>query len=90
MLDEADIIFVYDYCHYIHWLGFVHSMSPEEEEPTRGPGDPLVAVYNEMLKMPEWKKFDGGHFVFYDSHPGFYQGSYLLKPQPVFCEISMN
>lgn len=73
-LDEADIIYVYDYCHYTYWLGFVHGLHYKPSENNTGPGDDLVASYTEMMKLPQWKKSDGGLFALYDPHPGFFQG----------------
>ena len=74
VLEEADIIFVYDYCHYIHWLGYAHGLREDEFDIQEGPGDILLALYSEMMKMPVWKKFNGGQFALYDPHPGFFQG----------------
>ena len=70
-LDTADIIFINDYCHYIRWLGFLHAYGNEQQH---GPGDDLIAIYVEMMRLPSWKKSEGAHFAFYDAHPGFYQG----------------
>ena len=73
-LNEADIIYVYDYCHYIHWLGHAHGLTGKEWEIETGPGDRLVALYKAMMKLPLWQRSQGGNFAFYDPHPGFFQG----------------
>ena len=40
-LDAADVVFVYDYCYYITWLGFVHEKGRDIQET---PGDDLLAA----------------------------------------------
>jgi len=100
-LEEADVIFVYDYCHYIVWLGHAHAYgSGERDEP--GPGDHLTANYVEMMKLPTWKKTDGSQFTFYETqglpmvHPAFMaktvfmMGRALLEDLNIPCLMIAN
>lgn len=40
-MDQADLVFVYDYCYYIWWLGSVHSLGGQVEAEA---GEYLVKV----------------------------------------------
>ena len=70
-LNTADLVFVNDYCYYIHWLSNVHDYGDK--------GKTLHAfalnlAYARLLQHPRWKVNQGKDFIFYDSHPGFRGG----------------
>ena len=67
-INNADIVFVDDYCHYHHWLGHLHQ---HDRRYDNTPGDALEAAYNELIGLPRWQRAGGTDFVFFDSHPGF-------------------
>ena len=83
-LEAADIVYVYDYCYYIAWLGDVHSYGREHED---GPGDHLFSAYTAMMQLPIWKKYGGGNFAFYDPHPGFMAGKHPIILIPMKHQI---
>ena len=43
-IDAADIVYVYDYCYYTWWLGFVHSNGRVQRDDAT-PGDHLLKGY---------------------------------------------
>ena len=72
-VEEADIIFVADYCYYIKWLAHMHTLGAVPDD-GQGPGDVLVELYDRMLASPRWQRHWGSGYAFFDGHSGFQTG----------------
>ena len=48
-IEQAQAVYVYDYCYYIWWLATLHSRGGDMKE---SPGDYLIRVWS-MLQMHE-------------------------------------
>ena len=73
-LEEADIVYVDDYCYYSKWLAHVHTVLTVRSDFDNTPGDVLVALYDKMLATPRWQRNWGADYVFFDGHSGFQFG----------------
>ena len=49
------------------------------------PGDHLVPAYKKLMQTPRWLQNGGADFVFFDGHPGFYEGSAKHHIWPLRC-----
>ena len=76
--EEADIVFVDDYCLYTKWLADVHSVG--RDRPTLA-GQALDLAYDLLLASPRWRRNFGADFALYDAHPGYRAGhaSHLVQ-----------
>eukprot|EP00884_Botryococcus_braunii_P010828 jgi/Botrbrau1/19747/Bobra.0902s0001.1 len=76
--NQADIIFVYDYCYLMwalsedhakyHWWTRRNLAYAGKQE---NPGKPLMAAYQLMMEMLPWQRTNGSQYVFFQPHSGF-------------------
>ncbi|CAL8469167.1 g8708 [Coccomyxa elongata] len=74
-IDEADVVYVYDYC-YLMWILSDHHAREhwwlrDNYTPDRKTGSHLLAAYRAIMELPRWQRSGGRDFVFYHSHSGF-------------------
>jgi hypothetical protein len=65
-INQADLVFVYDYCYWMRGLASVHSGHSASE-----PSTTLLKLTERVFKLPRWQLHGGADFVFYQPHPGF-------------------
>eukprot|EP00884_Botryococcus_braunii_P007896 jgi/Botrbrau1/17107/Bobra.0157s0010.1 len=76
-IEEADVVYVYDYCYVMWALGDHHAREHwwlrENYHPTTVPGRAIICLstYRAMMSLPKWIRNGGQDFVFFWSHPGF-------------------
>ncbi|KAK9805837.1 hypothetical protein WJX73_006156 [Symbiochloris irregularis] len=70
-MEQADLIYVNDYCYYIWWLAAVHSHGAASDE-LLVPANALLEGWESVFALPRWKASHGRDFIFYDAHPGFW------------------
>lgn len=91
-MEEADKIYVDDYCFFTWWMSFVHSYggntSNWEETGRMGqyPGGEMVTLYHSLIKHPRWIKSGGKDFVFFMPHPGMDHGPAHPAYNQLICE----
>ncbi|DBA72311.1 TPA: hypothetical protein ACH3X2_010556 [Trebouxia sp. C0005] len=87
-VEQADIVYINDFCYYIRWLAFSHShlASPETQEMLDWPGESMNAAYDALLASPRWQRNQGSDFVLYESHSGFRMGSATEKVWGKLCD----
>ena len=84
---EADIIYVDDYCLYTKWLADVHSFGRDQATMA---GQALDLAYDNLLASPRWQVNKGADFVFYDAHPGYRAGVAAGSVQTKVCHSFIN
>eukprot|EP00884_Botryococcus_braunii_P013503 jgi/Botrbrau1/22153/Bobra.0206s0076.1 len=82
--DDADMVYVDDYCYKMWWLASVHSLQTPEDE--QRPGQVLLDLYAKMMELPLWKKHNGRNFVFFQSHTGFARFAVGNKYEDLLCK----
>ena len=85
--EDADIVFVDDYCLYTKWLADVHSFG--REQPTLA-GHALDLAYELLLASPRWQRHHGADFALYDAHPGFRAGAAESSVNLKICQAFVN
>ncbi|KAK9805794.1 hypothetical protein WJX73_000215 [Symbiochloris irregularis] len=80
-MEEAHLVYVYDYCYYIWWVARRHSLQGDysipENHPVRTepqPGEYLLKAWKAVFELPRFRRTHGRDFIFYDAHPGFVEG----------------
>lgn len=86
-LEEADIVYVDDYCLYTKWLADVHSVG--RDRPTLA-GQALDLAYDLLLASPRWQRNYGADFALYDAHPGYRAGAADRSVQMKICFSFVN
>ncbi|KAK9822652.1 hypothetical protein WJX81_003745 [Elliptochloris bilobata] len=74
-IDEADVVYVYDYCYHMRALADHHAQKhwwlKDQYNPERTVGKHLMSSYRAMMVLPRWRRSGGADFVFFHAHPGF-------------------
>ena len=85
-LEQADLVFVDDYCLQMKWLAQVHSYGHQDTVAAYA----LDMAYDVMIESHRWQRHHGADFIFFDSHPGFRWGAPAIRIQDKICNVFVN
>ncbi|KAK9804642.1 hypothetical protein WJX73_002999 [Symbiochloris irregularis] len=87
-MEEADKIYVDDYCFFTWWMSYVHSYGGDTSKwpMDQYPGGEMVTLYHSLIKHPRWVASGGKDFVFFMPHPGMDHGPAHPSYNQLICE----
>ncbi|KAK9798884.1 hypothetical protein WJX73_000470 [Symbiochloris irregularis] len=74
-VEEADAVFVYDYCLMMRWLTAMHSPTPPWSSPENPLTDPMLELghaYRTMMATPRFQESGGRDLAMFFPHPLLY------------------